>query len=203
MRASIIIAVACLSLAVVFASCSGGNGDGNGSRDGVAGDERPEVTVPDEGPLSGIETYQVLGRTHVETPNVDYPVEPPVGGDHDQAWANCGFYVEPVDTEQGVHSMEHGAVWVTYRPDLPDPQVAVLADLVADHRYVLVSPWPGELASPMVLSAWGVQLEVASATAASVDAFVEEFEEAYQAPEPGAPCTGGVGEPVVTARTPS
>jgi hypothetical protein len=194
MKVSITTAARCLALTAVLAGCSGGDDD--------ASDDRPTLTAPEGGPLSGIETYRGLSHSHVEG-EVDYPVEPPVGGRHDQAWVNCGFFPEPVDPEQAVHSMEHGAVWITYRPDLPAPQVDTLRDLVADHPYLLVSPWPGELPSPVVLSAWGVQLEVASATAPGVTAFVDEFEEASQAPEPGAPCIGGVGEPAATARTPS
>jgi hypothetical protein len=47
---------------------------------------------------------------------VDYPQSPPVGGPHNPIWQNCGFYSKPVRDEYAVHSMEHGAVWITYSP---------------------------------------------------------------------------------------
>lgn len=50
-----------------------------------------------------------------------------------------------------MHSQEHGAVWITYQPDLPDVKVKALNKL-ARTRYVLVSPCPG-LEGPIVASA--------------------------------------------------
>jgi hypothetical protein len=49
--------------------------------------------------------------------------------------------------------MEHGAVWITYRPDLPKEQVDKLRQLARDSNSLLVSPYP-ELAAPVVASAW-------------------------------------------------
>ena len=65
----------------------------------------------------GTKRFVVSSRRHVPAPVV-YPQTPPVGGDHTLVFQNCGFYPRPILTERGVHSLEHGAVWVTYRPDL-------------------------------------------------------------------------------------
>lgn len=143
--------------------------------------------------LSGVQTFTGLGRAHVPGP-VDYPQVPPVGGDHAPVWQDCGFYSRPIVTEQGVHSMEHGAAWITYAPDLASGEVAVLKALATSRRYVLVSPFPG-LPAPVVASAWGVQLQLPSATDPRLAAFVATFARGRQAPEPGAPCSGGVGTP--------
>ena len=56
-------------------------------------------------------------------------------------WQNCGVYDQPVEDSQAVHSMEHGAVWITYQPDLPAEQVDQLRDLVGGSGYVLLSPY--------------------------------------------------------------
>ena len=57
--------------------------------------------------------------------------------------------------------------------------------------YSLLSPYPG-IDSPVVLTAWGVQLSVDSATDQRVAEFVAEFANGPQTPEPGASCDGGV-----------
>ncbi len=138
-------------------------------------------------------TYAALARNHVQG-KVDYPQTPPVGGDHAPIWQNCGYYSQPIVTEQGVHSMEHGAVWITYSPDLPVQQVAVLRDLAKSPTYVLVSPFPG-LPAPVVASAWGAQLELPSATDPELAVFVKQYRQSPKAPEPGAPCSGASGTP--------
>ncbi|MGH8907277.1 MAG: DUF3105 domain-containing protein [Egibacteraceae bacterium] len=145
-----------------------------------------------EGEPPGVQTFQVTSSDHVEG-TVDYPQDPPAGGPHNPVWQNCGFYSQPVTKEMAVHSMEHGAVWITYAPDLPTDQVTALRALAA-RPYVLATPYPG-LPSAVVASAWGKQLGVDGAADPRLEAFVEEFANGPQTPEPGAPCDGGVGEP--------
>lgn len=140
-----------------------------------------------------VQTFDVTSREHTDQP-VSYDQIPPVGGDHAPVWQNCGFYDMPIQTENAVHSMEHGAVWITYRPDLPDDQVAKLRNLAYRQAYVLVSPYP-ELPAPVVASAWGTQLHVESAADSQLEQFIRAYRLGEQAPEPGEPCIGGVGSP--------
>lgn len=169
---------------------------GCGSDDDTGDDETSETTAGDgTDPLADVQTFRVPSANHV-TGRVDYPQTPPVGGDHNQVWLNCGAYDVPVPSEMAVHAMEHGAVWITYQPDLPEAEVETL-DEKADQTYVVVSPWDGDdLPSPVVASAWGVQLQLDSADDPGLDAFLDAYREADSAPEPGAPCTGGAGDPI-------
>jgi hypothetical protein len=141
---------------------------------------------------NGVTSYPNLSQKHTEAP-VNYPQSPPVGGPHNPVWQNCGFYSKPVRNEHAVHSLEHGAVWITYRPDLPKEQVDTIRNL-ASQSYVLASPYPG-LPSPVVASAWGKQLKLDSANDPRLEQFVSAYRQGPQTPEPGAPCTGGVGSP--------
>ncbi len=144
---------------------------------------------PGHGPPGGVEVFRDLSTEHVEHA-VDYPQVPPVGGPHAPIWQDCGFYDRPIADERGVHSLEHGAVWITYAPDLPAGQRDDLRRLAADHDHVLVSPYPG-LPSSVVASAWGRQLRLGSATDPRLERFIETYERGAQAPEAGAPCSGG------------
>lgn len=145
------------------------------------------------GTISGLQTFGVTARTHVQGP-VAYPQSPPVAGPHSPIWQSCGFYSAAITNESAVHSMEHGAVWITFRPDLPASQVAALRILAREQSYVLVSPYP-DLPAPVVASAWNRQVRLTSADDPRLDQFVRLFRQGPQAPESGRPCAGGVGTP--------
>lgn len=145
------------------------------------------------GAPSGVATFENLARDHVQGA-VDYAQTPPVGGEHDAAWQNCGFYEEPVRNENAVHSLEHGAVWIAYSPDLPEGEVSRIQEIANAQTYILASPYE-DLPSPIVASAWGNQLELESADSEDLEQFIRAFRQGPQTPEPGAACTGGVGSP--------
>lgn len=139
--------------------------------------------------IEGVETFGRLSASHQFTP-VNYAQTPPVGGAHHPTWQQCGVYAEPITNEHAVHSLEHGAVWITYQPDLPADQVQTLADITRRGTHRLLSPYPG-IDSPIVLSAWGVQLRVESANDPRINDFIRKYEQGPQTPELGASCRGG------------
>lgn len=139
-----------------------------------------------------------LTRNHTEG-IVEYAVSPPVGGDHNAAWETCegNIYTQPIPSEHAVHSMEHGAVWITYDPELPADQIETLQEKVEGNEYMLISPFP-DLDRPISLQAWGFQLKLDSADDGRVDDFIRAFRGSATV-EPGATCAGGV---TVTGDTP-
>jgi len=153
--------------------------------------------VPKTAAVTGVDKFGNLSRDHVTGP-VDYPQVPPVGGAHSAVWQNCGVYDQPVPKEMAVHSLEHGAVWITYQPDLPADQVQQLRDLARGKSYVLLSPWPADppLPAPVVASAWGLQLKTDNASDPRLGDFVRRYANGTQTPEPGAVCSGGAGTPL-------
>jgi len=165
----------------------------------IAGEvaRRADLEAAAGAPISGVEEFEDLSAAHVESSPEPVPageaVLPPVGGDHDPVWQNCGIYTEPVGTANAVHSLEHGAVWVTYRPDLSEDQVDTLTDLVEGEPYALLSPFEN-LAAPVVLTAWGVQLELDRADDPRAAVFLAKYLQGEQTPEPGAACSGGIGD---------
>ena len=146
------------------------------------------------GPPDGTKSIDVGPAGQHTQNNVDYKQNPPAGGEHNPVWQNCGVYDKPIRNETAVHSMEHGAVWITYRQDLPKKQVKEVQKLAQGQSYVLVSPMKN-LPSPVVASAWGKQLKVKNASDKRLQQFTNVFQQGPQTPEPGASCSGGVGEP--------
>jgi hypothetical protein len=127
---------------------------------------------------------------------VEYSTSPPAGGDHFGAWQNCGFYTAPLINEVAVHSLEHGAVWVTYGPDLDEATLEAMALRSLSESHLLVSPHDG-LGSPIVLTAWGRQLAVESWDDPAVTSFLDQYlgRPSPTAPEPGVSCSGAIGDP--------
>lgn len=141
--------------------------------------------------VEGTQTFDNRAR-HVETP-VTYAETPPTGGDHASAWLNCGVYTQPVPSENAVHALEHGAIWVTHSPSMTEEdRLALRAFLPSTH--VIMSPFEG-LPSPIVLSGWNVQLQLDTVTDERIPAFFEANWKSNSVPEPGALCTSGVTAP--------
>jgi hypothetical protein len=180
--------------------------------------QAPVVTVADTSGIPGVVAYAArvgtsnppgaLENSHVLS-TVIYAVTPPVGGPHNAAWMNCGVYTKPVPNERAVHDLEHGAVWITYRPSLPSSQRDALKALALKQtmvpaangkswRYMDLTPWASEdLPSAIVITAWGRQLKVDTASDPRLQRFIDAFR-AKQGltPEFGSPCGGvpvGVG----------
>jgi hypothetical protein len=186
--------------------------------DGPVKIEPQPVVVPDDSGIPGVVAWDTRGwpgdrkpvegalpHDHHEGP-IRYAVTPPAGGDHNPRWANCGVYDEPIPSEKAVHAHEHGAVWITYRPDLAHHDVEALEQFVlrqpmvvvtvggvrreTNERYILLSPFPG-LPAPIVISSWAHQLRVDSPDDPRLQRYVDTFRVSPKySPEYGPTCQG-------------
>ncbi|HZC18595.1 MAG TPA: DUF3105 domain-containing protein, partial [Rubrobacteraceae bacterium] len=159
----------------------------------IGGREKDPSQSPAKSLPEGVKTFPATTNRNVGG-SVTYDQDPPTHGDHAPYWQNCGFYGSPVENEAAVHSLDHGAVWITYRPDLLTDQVGVLRGL-AQEEYVLVSPHP-RLSALVFATAWRNQLELTGADDPRLRQFVDHFRISKTAPRAGNGCTG-VGEPEV------
>jgi hypothetical protein len=143
------------------------------------------------GSIEGVQEFSRTDRSHTNQP-VEYERTPPVGGPHTPTWLACNseIYTDPVDTEQAVHSLEHGAVWITHQPDVGTSTISQLEESVG--RYTFMSPVPDQ-DSPIKLTAWGNQLSVESADDPRIGQFLSAFRQGPQTPEPGASCNAPRG----------
>jgi hypothetical protein len=150
-----------------------------------------KVTSADD--IAGVKTYDYpAGQEHVDTA-VDYKESPPVGGPHapPPGWADCTGTVYSVDIrhENAVHSLEHGAVWITYNPDdVSQSDIDTLAKLVENKNGRMLSPYAG-LDAPISVQSWGHQLKLDSAGDKRIKQFADFFTLNNDfTPEPGASC---------------
>jgi hypothetical protein len=140
------------------------------------------------------DVYDAMYTQRASHPSGDltYPVSPAVGGNHNIRWQRCmgDVYTAEIAEEHAVHSLEHGAVWVTYSPDLPQDQIDKLADKVEGRDYTMMSPYPG-LDAKVSLQAWGYQLKVDSVDDPRIDEFINVLRH-NATQEEGATCGGGI-----------
>jgi hypothetical protein len=131
---------------------------------------------------------------HTKGP-LTYKMSPAVGGNHNNDWQNCmgDIYDAPIAQEHAVHSMEHGAVWITYRPGLPQAQIDTLAGKVRGREKMLMSPYEG-LDAPISLQTWGYQLKVDNADDTRIDEFIKTLRVNSSMEGPNASCAQGITE---------
>lgn len=151
----------------------------------------PSTAIPD------VQIIEYPAAMHVtSTQRVAYDQAPPFGGPHDATWATCTgvVYPEAIRTENAVHSLEHGAIWITYNPDtVPADQVAALAARVEGQQYMLMSPYPN-LDPPISLQSWGHRLQVDSADDERIGQFISALRlNSNVYPEVGASCSSFPG----------
>ncbi|TDB70211.1 DUF3105 domain-containing protein [Micromonospora sp. KC723] len=156
--------------------------------------------------IDGIVDYRakdeklVQGGQH-QAGTIKYDINPPVAGPHNGAWQNCmgDVYDAPIANEHAVHSLEHGAVWITYRPDLPADQVAKLRARVQGVEKTMLSPFEG-LDKPISLQAWGYQLKVDNADDSRIDEFIKTLRVNASIEGPTALCNQGITATGTTPR---
>jgi Protein of unknown function (DUF3105) len=165
-----------IGLALVFASCN-----------------KPEESVP----LTGMKEFKYKGGDHKEG-RLSYSETPPSGGAHNAAWQNCGVYDTQIAVENVIHSLEHGAVWITYRPDLDINEVTKIREYAKGQTYMLVSPYQyGALDKPIYVIAWNHSMSVDKADDKRIASFIKKYKNvADNTPEFGATCSGAIGTPI-------
>ena len=111
-----------------------------------------------EQPRPGI-AHADMGREHVKT-KVYGGDEPPTSGPHAVALA-WKAYNEEIPDVNAIHNLEHGGIYISYRPDLAKDQVdkikalfiAPFSDTNFTPRKVIIAPRASNT-SPIVMSSW-------------------------------------------------
>jgi hypothetical protein len=142
--------------------------------------------------IQGVVTETYEGSVHIlPTERVAYDKTPPFGGPHDGYWAACNGTVYPnaVRTENMVHSLEHGAVWIAYNPEKVTGEALEQLKLRVEGKpYMMMSPYPG-LDTAISLQSWGHQLKVDSVDDPRIDQFIAALRlNPNTYPEIGASC---------------
>jgi Protein of unknown function (DUF3105) len=142
--------------------------------------------------LQATKYYDYVGGQHTTDPVV-YQQVPPAGGPHDPTWDDCGVYDAAPRNENAVHDLEHGTVWITYRPGLDASGIQKLETALGTvkSQKIMLSPYPG-LPAPVVVTVWNAQLDLRGPDDPRLPIFVKFYGDGHTSPEGAfATCKGG------------
>lgn len=176
-------------------NCAGSGGSGGSDIDAAVGDVVPPPPG-DGGCQSTASEHLTEGALHVPVCSpVTYGTNPPSSGNHYPVWAEYKTYDLPIPRGFWVHSLEHGAMVITYNcPGGCATEVAAIqafiqalpADCGSGTRRLILAPDP-ELDVRFAASAW---LHTLRSNCFDRDAF-QAFYDAHYNKAPEAVCGGG------------
>ncbi len=129
-------------------------------------------------PLMGDEIPD-QGRNHVpEGTQIQYSTNPPTSGSHYPNSQPGGIYESQVPDGNLVHSMEHGAVILWYKSDIPATQSAQLKSIFSNISVGKKIMVPRDnLDVSVALTSWGRLLKLQSIDQNQIKSFMEKNED--------------------------
>lgn len=120
------------------------------------------------------EEIQIQNVKHVKPGETHegYNSNPPTNGPMYDEVAGAGIHDQEVADEKVVHSMEHGAAVVWYKPDLPKEDIERITQAfngVSGKKVMLPRQ---DMATPIVLTSWGRLLKLESIDEGKIKEFI-------------------------------
>lgn len=130
-------------------------------------DKMPGVFIPSQG-----QEHVSLGAPF------SYSSNPPTSGPHNANPAEWGVYKDEIADQILIHNLEHGGIWISYRPEIDEEVIKKLGDIAtAFGRKVIMTPRQAN-DNDIAIAAW-TRLDKFSASEFSEER-VREFIRAYR-----------------------
>ena len=128
------------------------------------------------------ETYELQGADHIAVgeEHPPYNSNPPTSGWHYSQPAQWGIYQQELPDEQLVHNLEHGGVWVSYRPGIPDAQKQFLENILVNYTTKVIVTPRAQNDADLVLAAWGRLLKLEAPLIPEKEDLIVQFIETYK-----------------------
>ena len=121
--------------------------------------------------------YPIVSRNHIqpgEQPSIAYNSNPPTSGDHYPQPASCGNYDTTQPDGTLIHNLEHGGIWISYKPSVDDQTKTELKDFATRFNNVIVEPRDAD-DSNIALAAWGHLLKLDKYDESQILSFINAF----------------------------
>jgi hypothetical protein len=157
------------------------------------GTQKEDATKPEKvsKEVLGTEVFSIVSREHIEsgTPGSKYNSDPPTSGPHWNGPANKGVYDKELPDEQLIHNLEHGYIWISYRPGDANLQASSGANIKGateeevnklkaivekDNWKVVMVPRSRDQAK-IVLAAWGRVLKLSDFDEKRIKDFISTY----------------------------
>lgn len=101
--------------------------------------------------------HPIQGQTHIAigSSHPSYNSNPPSSGWHYAQPADWGYYTRELPDEQLVHNLEHGGIWIAYRPTLDATIVERMEEASKPWRRRIIMAPRAENDADIALVAWG------------------------------------------------
>lgn len=134
------------------------------------------------------------GRNHIDigVSHPDYNSNPPTSGWHYERWKEKGVYNEQQPDEAMIHNLEHGYIWISYRPDAAPEIIKQLENFYGFSKKIVIEPRK-ENDKMIALAAWNWLDKFDSESKDNLSGTeikrIQDFIDTYinKGPEPNAP----------------
>ncbi len=127
--------------------------------------------------VAGVEVFDIVSRDHIAqgTQGSSYNSDPPSSGPHWGNPAKAGFYDSQLSDEQLLHNLEHGHIWIAYKPDAGGEVKNKLKEIAQKEDWKVVVALREANDAKIALVSWGRVLKMDELDYTKVEDFIRTY----------------------------